>query len=72
MPTVAGMQLPAGVVLDGEAVVYVGGRIDFGAAQSRANSTPTRARLLAERHPAHYAVFDVLADAEHGDVRGWS
>lgn len=69
---VAGMQLPAGVVLDGEAIVYVQGRIDFGAAQSRANSTPARARLLAERHPAHYAVFDVLAAPEHGDVRGWS
>jgi ATP-dependent DNA ligase len=68
----AGMQLPAGVVLDGEGIVYVDGRIDFGAAQSRANSTPARARTLAERHPAHYAVFDVLHHPEHGDTRGWS
>lgn len=68
----AGMQLPAGVVLDGEAVVYVSGRINFSAAQSRANSTPSRARLLADRHPAHYAVFDVLRHPEHGDTRGWS
>ncbi|MFI9772228.1 DNA ligase [Streptomyces sp. NPDC052415] len=67
-----GMQLPAGVVLDGEAVVYVNGRVDFGAAQSRANSTPARARELAARHPAHYGVFDVLQHPEHGDVRGWS
>jgi ATP-dependent DNA ligase len=69
---IEGMQLPAGVVLDGEGTVYINGRIDFGAAQSRANSTPTRARLLAEKHPAHYAVFDVLQHPEEGDVRGWS
>ncbi|MFE4580171.1 ATP-dependent DNA ligase [Streptomyces chartreusis] len=68
----AGMQLPAGTVLDGEGVVYVGGRVDFGAAQSRANSTPARARLLAETRPAHYAVFDILGHPEHGDVRGWA
>ncbi|WP_239772405.1 DNA ligase [Streptomyces sp. CL12-4] len=67
---VAGMQLPAGTVLDGEAIVHVAGRIDFGAAQSRANSTPARARELAARHPANYAVFDILAHPEHGDVRG--
>ncbi|MEU9167805.1 DNA ligase [Streptomyces sp. NPDC048420] len=68
----AGMRLPAGVVLDGEAVVHINGRISFSAAQSRANSTPARARLLAERHPAHFAVFDVLHHPEHGDTRGWS
>lgn len=37
----AGMQLPAGGVLDGEGSVYVDGRVDFSAAQSRANSSPT-------------------------------
>lgn len=68
----AGMQLPAGVILDGEGVVYVGGRIDFDAVQSRAKSTPARARLLAEQHPATYAVFDILQHPEHGDTRGWS
>ncbi|MFD5856102.1 ATP-dependent DNA ligase [Streptomyces chartreusis] len=68
----AGMQLPAGVVLDGEGIVYVGGRVDFGAAQSRANSTPARARVLAADHPAHYAVFDILGHPDHGDVRGWA
>jgi ATP-dependent DNA ligase len=68
----AGMQLPAGVVLDGEGIVYVDGRIDFGSVQSRANSTPARARILADGRPAHYAVFDILAHPEHGDVRGWS
>ncbi len=42
------------------------------AAQSRANSAPARARLLAERHPAAYAAFDVLQHPAHGDGRGWS
>ncbi|MEV6404139.1 DNA ligase [Streptomyces bobili] len=68
----AGMQFPPGVVLDGEGVVYVDGRVDFSAAQSRANSSPARARQLAELHPAHYAVFDLLHHHEHGDVRGWA
>lgn len=68
---IAGMQLPAGTILDGEAIVYVAGRVDFGAAQSRANSSPVRARLLAEQHPAHYAVFDLLSHPDHGDIRGW-
>ncbi|MGW2496204.1 ATP-dependent DNA ligase [Streptomyces pseudogriseolus] len=68
----AGMQLPPGTVLDGEGVIFVGGRVDFGAVQSRAASTPARARHLAEEHPAHYAVFDLLQHPEHGDVRGWS
>lgn len=68
----AGMQLPPGTVLDGEGVIFVDGRVDFGAVQSRAASTPARARILAEEHPAHYAVFDLLQHPEHGDVRGWS
>ncbi|PTH83190.1 hypothetical protein C9J60_39015 [Streptomyces sp. A244] len=65
----AGMQFPAGTVLDGEGVVYVAGRVDCSAAQSRANSTPSRARLLAEAHSAHYAVFSIPSHPEHGDVR---
>ncbi|GAA5702466.1 hypothetical protein SM007_28105 [Streptomyces avermitilis] len=47
--------LPAGVVVDGEAVIYAHGKIDFAAAQSRALSTPARARRLAEDLPAHFA-----------------
>ncbi|MGW4087046.1 ATP-dependent DNA ligase [Streptomyces sp. NPDC004822] len=68
----AGMQLPPGTVLDGEGVIFVGGRVDFGAVQSRAASTPARARHLAAEHPAHYAVFDILQHPQDGDVRGWS
>ncbi|MFI8489429.1 ATP-dependent DNA ligase [Streptomyces rubrogriseus] len=49
---VAGMALPDGVVLDGEAVVVVDGRVSFEAAQARAASSPARSRELAARHPA--------------------
>ncbi|WP_327359613.1 ATP-dependent DNA ligase [Streptomyces sp. NBC_01304] len=65
----AGMQLEPGTILDGEAVVYRDGKIDFSAAQARAASSPTRARLLARQLPASYAVWDILAHAELGDVR---
>lgn len=64
-----GMDMPPGVVLDGEAVVVVDERISFEAAQSRAASAPARARKLAEQHPALYIVWDVLA-LPTGDVRG--
>ncbi len=65
----AGMDLPTGVVLDGEAIVTVGGRISFEAAQSRAASTPARARKLAAAHPALFIVWDVLA-LPGRDMRG--
>ncbi|MFE0929283.1 DNA ligase [Streptomyces mutabilis] len=65
---VAGMALPPGVVLDGEAVVVVDGRVSFEAAQARAASSPARSRELAARHPALLIVWDVLA-LPTGDVR---
>lgn len=65
----AGMQLAPGTVLDGEACVYVGDKIDFSAAQSRAASTPARARELADRFPASYVAFDLLAHPTLGDLR---
>ncbi|WP_233436211.1 RNA ligase family protein [Streptomyces anulatus] len=68
---VAAMRLPPGVILDGEAVVYLAAddgnaRISFEAAQSRALSRPRRARQLADRHPATYVAFDVLAHSAAG------
>lgn len=68
---VAGMELRPGTVLDGEAVIWREGRLDFGAAQSRAASSVTRARALATRHPASYACWDILQhpDPEIGDCR---
>ncbi|WP_259333427.1 ATP-dependent DNA ligase [Streptomyces umbrinus] len=61
--------LPPVTVLDGEAVIYANGKIDFAAAQSRAASTPARARRLAEDLPAHFAAWDILVHPDHGDVR---
>jgi ATP-dependent DNA ligase len=57
----AGLALPPGVVLDGEAVIWRAGTVDFAAAQSRAASSPERAAALARLLPASYAVWDVLA-----------
>ncbi|MFI5775313.1 DNA ligase [Streptomyces sp. NPDC051658] len=68
---VAGMTLRPGTVLDGEAVIWRDGRLDFAAAQSRAASSVTRARALAARHPASYICWDVLQhpDPQIGDCR---
>ncbi|GGS42044.1 DNA ligase [Streptomyces parvus] len=67
---VAAMQLPSGTTLDGEAVIWRNGRIDFAAAQSRAASTITRARALAAQHPASYATWDILEHPQHGQTAG--
>lgn len=50
-------------------MIYAHGKIDFSAAQSRAASTPARARRLAETLPAHFAAWDNLVHPDHGDVR---
>ncbi|XXZ47381.1 hypothetical protein AAGT00_00015 (plasmid) [Streptomyces cavourensis] len=65
---VPAMQLPPGVTLDGEAVIWQNGRLDFGAVQARASSSLERARALAARLPASYVAFDVLAHPDHGDA----
>lgn len=67
----AAMRIPRGVILDGEAVVYVAAadgtaHISFAAAQSRTLSRPSRARELAAQHPATYVAFDVLAHPAAG------
>ncbi|WFB11618.1 ATP-dependent DNA ligase [Streptomyces sp. LX-29] len=64
----AALRLPAGVVLDGEVVVWTEGRTDFAAVQQRAAAPPARAARLARRRPASYAAFDLLA-AEGRDLR---
>ncbi|MFB6717030.1 hypothetical protein ACFCZY_37090 [Streptomyces sp. NPDC056237] len=68
---VAGMELRPGTVLDGEAVIWRDGRLDFAAAQSRAASSVTRARALAARYPASYVCWDVIQhpDPAIGDLR---
>ncbi|SFH20765.1 ATP-dependent DNA ligase, partial [Streptomyces mirabilis] len=65
----AGHHLPAGTVLDGEAVITTeDGRISFEAAQARAASSPARAHRLAAQRPAHYIAFDAL-QLPSGDIR---
>ncbi|AZM55517.1 ATP-dependent DNA ligase [Streptomyces sp. WAC 01529] len=59
----AAARLPEGTALDGEVVVWSGGRIDFAAVQQRAAATRARAAVLARTLPASYAAFDLLAEA---------
>ncbi|MET9373960.1 ATP-dependent DNA ligase [Streptomyces sp. NPDC002992] len=56
----AAAQLPAGLVLDGELVVWHEGRFSFEALQRRAASGGRTAEKLAASYPAHYVAFDVL------------
>ncbi|MET8678258.1 ATP-dependent DNA ligase [Streptomyces sp. NPDC004647] len=60
--------LPEGTVLDGEVVIWTGGRTDFAAVQKRAMAGRTRAAALARELPASYASFDLLA-AGASDLR---
>jgi len=64
----AALRLPIGTVIDGEIVIWNEQRIDFGAVQSRALSTPQRAYTLAKRLPASFAAFDIL-EADDEDLR---
>lgn len=52
--------VPAGTVLDGELVVYVGQRLSFDALQQRMAAGPRRAQDLARLQPASLVIFDVL------------
>ncbi len=61
-------QLPDGCVVDGEAVVWENGRLNFDALQGRLGARAfNRARMVRER-PASFAAFDVLAVADR-DIR---
>ncbi len=54
--------VPAGVVLDGELIVWERGRTNFAQLQRRVTAGRDLLRLAHER-PAHYVLFDLLADA---------
>jgi ATP-dependent DNA ligase len=58
-----GSRLPERCVLDGELVVPdpVRGRLDFEALQQRIHPADSRVRMLAQRTPADYVAFDLLA-----------
>ncbi|MER5781257.1 ATP-dependent DNA ligase [Streptomyces mobaraensis] len=55
-------QLPDGLVLDGELIVWSEGAMSFEALQRRAVSSGRSAARLAEELPAHFVAFDVLQD----------
>ncbi|WP_308307687.1 ATP-dependent DNA ligase [Streptomyces sp. ISL-10] len=56
----AARQLPDGLVLDGELVVWSGDRLSFEALQRRAVSGIRTVDDLAAKMPAHFIAFDVL------------
>jgi ATP-dependent DNA ligase len=62
-------QIPSGFVLDGEAVIWSGGRLDFEALQARMTTSKAKLPVLAREVPASFVAFDVLAAAGH-DIRG--
>ncbi|WP_233197113.1 ATP-dependent DNA ligase [Verrucosispora sp. ts21] len=55
--------VPPGVVLDGELIVWERGRTNFAQLQRRVTAGRDLLRLARER-PAHYVLFDLLADAD--------
>ncbi len=56
-----GERLPERCVLDGEVVIARDGRLDFDALTERIHPAQSRVALLAERTPASFVAFDLLA-----------
>jgi ATP-dependent DNA ligase len=52
--------LPADVALDGELIVWHGGRMSFERLQGRLNRKPGSAARMAAEWPAHFVAFDLL------------
>lgn len=57
-------RLPERCVLDGEIVIAREGRLDFDALTERIHPADSRVRTLAERTPASFVAFDLLALAD--------
>jgi ATP-dependent DNA ligase len=60
--------LDVDVVVDGELVLWLRGRLDFAALQQRIHPAESRAQALARLMPASYVIFDVL-DVAGQDLR---
>jgi ATP-dependent DNA ligase len=54
-------QLPERCVLDGEIFVSIGDRLEFEVLQERIHPAKSRIDMLAEKTPASYVAFDLLA-----------
>lgn len=65
----AATRVPPGCVLDGEAVVWEGDKLDFDVLQRRLVTSKAALPGLIQEHPASFAAFDLLAVAGH-DIRG--
>ena len=62
------LALPERCVVDGEIVVSVDGVLEFDRLQDRIHPADSRVRMLAERQPATFIAFDLLALGDE-DVR---
>lgn len=56
-----GQRVPERCVLDGEIVIAREGHLDFDALTERIHPADSRVRMLAERTPASFVAFDLLA-----------
>jgi ATP-dependent DNA ligase len=54
-------QLPDRCVIDGELIVATGDKLDFDGLQQRIHPAESRVNMLAEKTPASFVAFDVLA-----------
>lgn len=66
----AALALGEDVVLDGEAVIYREGRLDFGALQQRTSGSARSVARLVLEEPAHLIAFDLLHHAG-ADLLTW-
>nr|WP_087874221.1 ATP-dependent DNA ligase [Arthrobacter globiformis] len=57
--------VPPGCVIDGEAVIWTNGRLDFTSLQQRLGAGPKTLPGLVQQTPANYVAFDMLAVAGH-------
>jgi ATP-dependent DNA ligase len=57
--------VPPGCVIDGEAVIWANGQLNFTALQQRLSAGPKTLPGLVRQTPANYVAFDVLAVAGH-------
>ncbi|MEU6542940.1 ATP-dependent DNA ligase [Streptomyces sp. NPDC046859] len=62
-------RLPQRCVVDGEIVIAREGRLDFDALTERIHPADSRVRTLAERTPASFVAFDLLALADESLMR---
>ncbi|HEX6548874.1 MAG TPA: ATP-dependent DNA ligase [Candidatus Dormibacteraeota bacterium] len=60
---------PSQFVLDGEIIVVTRDGLDFDALQQRIHPADSRVRMLAEKTPASFVAFDLIA-LEGADLRG--